>query len=631
MSAIGPTEELEVRSHEPGFRVLGWICTAFFALLVFQLWRLQILYGEEMSRHSNMNRLKRKALPAQRGFLLDRKNRVLAENRTVSRVTIHLSAAKDLKQALRRLSLVLNETPDRLQRKVEAESKKYGPFHPIVLKESLSGREIYALKLLQWDVAGVSVEESFARFYPLQENGSQVLGHIGEIGGRKKRDRRWRGFLPGGQIAGKSGLEKMYDAQLRGSDGLAFVEVDALNRLSLKETLAFDFLSRKPVKGMDVSLNLSRSLQEAAFKAFFRNDAIGDRTGAAIAMKTNGEILAYVSVPGFDPNFFSFKMGPRSWSDFLIQSHKTFINKGIQEYYAPGSTIKPFIALAALQEGLIQEDTLINSTPAFRLKGRTWHDSSPKGHGLVNVLKALEKSSNTFFYKTGGDLGSETVTKYLRMFGFGKKTGIDLPDEKAGWDFQNPASSRRLRRPGDVINLSIGQGEALTTPLQLLTAYNAIATEGLMVRPFLLKKTAGEREKALQGVSKVKDTLTDRIQRKWFKVIKKGLKKVVQGEQGTARYYNLPKTPFSGKTGTVQVAALSSAGRKNCRLLPRRLRHHGWFAAFAPSDAPEIAVVALTEHSCAGGSGSAPIARDIIRAYFKERQKDALAQSSQRR
>ena len=230
------------------------------------------------------------------------------------------------------------ESPSRLKTKIKAAEKKLGPFHPIILKENLQADEIYALKLLQWDLAGISLEESFARSYPLKENGSHILGHIGEKSAAKKPRRG--GARQRSQITGKSGLEKIYDSRLRGSDGLAFVEVDAIGRLS--QGADYDFLKAEPSKGADVSLNLSLTLQEAAFKAFARNDVIGPRQGAAIAMKTNGEILAWVSSPGFDPGLFSFKMGPRSWADFLLASGKALINKGpSRSIYAPGSTIKP--------------------------------------------------------------------------------------------------------------------------------------------------------------------------------------------------------------------------------------------------------------------------------------------------
>ena len=612
MIPIGQTEELEIKSHEPDFNVLHIIVIVSLALLAMRLWFLQIHTGEELHRYSNLNRLKRQTLTAPRGFILDREKRVLARNKTTVQLKINLNHIKNLPETVERLAPVIGETPTKIEEKIQILQKKSGSFHPITIKENLNWEEIYILKLLQWEIPGISVEEGFARTYPLQENGGQILGYTGQI---EEKQLKKTSPTKRGQIIGKSGLEKTYDPYLKGTDGLSFVEVDALNRISPETTLRFDFLNRKPKKGQSISLNISRSIQETAFKAFNRADSIGSRQGAAIVMKTNGEILAWVSSPSFDPNFFSFKMGPAAWGDFLIHSQKGFINKGIQEHYAPGSTLKPFIALAALQENLITEETLIDSTPLFQLGGYTYHDSVRQGHGPVNVVTALEKSANTFFYKTGLKVGVNNIAKYSHWFGFGRKTGIDLSDEKSGWSLKKNLNSHHWY-PGDIVNLSIGQGYFLTTLLQLAVAYNAIATEGLIVKPFLLKEIQGGK----RGQPKILDSLTDRIQRKHFKTVKEGLKKVVQGERGTARYWNLKEIPFSGKTGTAQVIALSANKiHRSCRLLPLEQRHHGWFVAFAPSENPEIVVAVLTEHSCAGSSGSAPVARDIIRAYYRNR------------
>lgn len=619
MIPVSEKEELEIKSHEMDFNILQAIVIVFSLGLIARLWFLQIYTGEELWRYSNMNRLKRQTLSAPRGFILDRNGEILVKNKTAVQLKINLNYIENLKEALKRLAPIIGESAEQIERKIQIQKKRKGSFHPIVIKEDLKREEIYHLKLLQWDISGISVEEGFLRAYPLKENGGQILGFTGETKKRHSRKKKKVDSVLSGQRTGKSGMEKTYNKYLQGKSGMSFVEVDALNRISPKTISQLDFLNRKPAMGESVSLNLSKKIQQAAFRAFKRTDSIGHREGAAIVMKTNGEILAWVSSPGFDPNFFSIKMGPVAWNEFLIQSTKKFINKGSHEHYAPGSTFKPFLALAALQEGLITEDTIKDSTRLFRLGRYTYHDSSPRGHGKVNVVTALEKSANTFFYKTGLELGIKKIAEYSQLFGFGRTTGIDLPGEKSGWSLKQNLNSRYWL-PGDVVNLSIGQGYFLTTLLQLTVAYNAIATEGLIVRPFLLREIPGKK----RGRPKVKDTLTDRIQRKHFKTVKKGLKKVVSGERGTARYWQLKGRPFSGKTGTAQVVALSSKKiYKSCRLLPLKQRHHGWFIAFAPSENPKIVVGVLTEHSCAGSSGSAPVARDIIKAWYKESSKKA--------
>lgn len=617
MIPISEKEKLEIKSHEMDFNILHTIIIVCSLGLTARLWFLQIHTGEKLWRYSNMNRLKRQTLEAPRGFILDRNGDILVKNKTAVQLKINLNYIEDLSKTLKRLAPLIGESEEKLERKIRIQKKRKGSFHPIIIKENLNREEVYKLKLLQWDISGISVEEGFLRTYPLKENGGQILGFTGEKGERRSHKQKKTVSKLSGQKTGKSGMERTYNKYLQGKNGVSFVEVDALNRISPKTISQLNFLNRSPKRGESVSLNLSKKIQQAAFQAFNRTDRIGPREGAAIVMKTNGEILAWISSPGFDPNFFSLKMGPAAWSNFLIHSKKKFINKGSQEHYAPGSTFKPFLALAALQEGLITEDTLKNSTRLFHLGRYAYHDSSPRGHGKVNVVTALEKSANTFFYKTGLELGINKIAEYSHWFGFGKKTGIDLPGEKSGWSLKKNLNSRQWF-PGDIVNLSIGQGYFLTTLLQLAVAYNAIATEGLIVRPFLLREIPGKK----QGKPKVKDTLTDRIQRKHFKIIKKGLKKVVHGEKGTARYWRLKEGTFSGKTGTAQVVALSSSRiYKSCRLLPLQQRHHGWFIAFAPSENPEIVVAVLTEHSCAGSSGSAPVARDIIRTWYRESSK----------
>lgn len=612
MIPVSQKEELEIKAKEMDFNILHGIVIFFSLVLLSRLWFLQIRAGQELQRYSNLNRLKQEMVPAPRGFILDRTDQALVRNKKSVQLKINLNEVTDLSETLKQLSLIIGQSVSKIEKKIQIQKKKSGAFHPITIKEDLNWEEIYTLKLLQWEMSGISVEEGFSRTYLLKENGAQVLGFTGQISQQQFQQKKFSG-ADREQILGQSGLEKIYDQHLQGKNGVSFVQVDALNRISPEAVSRFDFLNREPERGENISLNLSKHLQKAAFKAFNRKDAIGPRKGAAIVMKTNGEILAWVSLPSFDPNFFSLRKDPLSWSHFLIRSEKGFVNKGFQEHYAPGSTFKPFVALAALQEGLITEESLTDSTQTFRLGRRTYHDSSPRGHGLVNVITALEKSANTFFYKTGLELGIKNLAKYSHWFGFGRKTGIDLPSELSGWSLKDHLKSHRLF-PGDLINLSIGQGFFLTTLLQLAVAYNAIATEGLIVQPFLLKGVSGKK----QITPHIRDTLTDRIERKHFKTVKKGLERVVQGDRGTARWWRLSEGTFSGKTGTAQIVSLSSDKiYKSCRKLPFKHKHHGWFVAFAPSKKPEIVVAVLTEHSCAGSSGSAPLARDIIRAYYQ--------------
>ena len=605
-------EEMEIKSRGVDFLLLKILTAVCFSALAGRLWFLQIRHGDDLRKYSNINRFKPQALPAPRGFLRDREGRILAGNSKTARLKINLNDTKNPEDVLKKIAGLINWSEDKIRDRVDRNQKRYGRFHPVTIKNHLSLREIHDLKLLHWTHPEVYVEEGGTRVYPLGENGAQIFGYVGET---SQDDLQRLKDVKKGEIIGKSGLEKAYNRLLQGKDGVAVIEVDAHNRISPESFFPFRFLNRKAERGKSLSLTIDRDLQISAFSALNRKDAIGRRSGAVIAMKTNGEILAWVSSPGFDGNVFSSELSPEFWREFSKKKKKSFINKGLQEHYPPGSTFKPFVALAGLQEGIITEDTLIHAPAVFYLGNTKFHDHSKFGYGKINVETALEKSSNTFFYKLGLELGVDRISKYASLFHFGKGTGMELPGEIKGLVPTARWKRRVTGRPwqkGETLSLAIGQGALLATLLQMTVAYNVIATEGLVVRPFLVREIDGRPE----GQPEVRDTLTDRISRRHFKTVKRGLKRVVQGRGGTARWWNLKEIPFSGKTGTVQVVSLSPGKIfKSCKTLPLDQRHHGMFIAFAPSDSPEIVVSVLTEHSCHGSTGAVPVARDIIRAY----------------
>jgi len=460
------------------------------------------------------------------------------------------------------------------------------------------------------------------RIYPLKTNEAQTLGFIGPISKKEIRKfKKQKRTFHLSDIVGKSGLEKIYDKDLKGQNGFLMLEVDAQNRLSGRNiSHPFDFLKINAVKGKNLILTIDKNLQAFALKALRRKDSIGPRTGAVIVMKTNGEILVMLSEPGFNPNTLNSNIDQTLWDKWSAKESKVFINKNLQEHYSPGSVFKPFVALAALEEGLITKDTVLHSPGKFKVGQRIYHDHNPLGHGEINVVTAIEKSANTFFYQIADQLGIEKIHHYARLFGFGRKTKIKMMGESPGL-FPHPLWKKKSLNEkwqrGDTINISIGQGDLLATLLQVTVAYNAIATKGLIVQPFLVhKKTDGQINKPV-----ILDSLTDRIKRNHFMTIKEGLKQVVEGERGTARWYKLPSVSFSGKTGTAQVISLTRRSLyRNCRHIQKKYRHHGWFVSFAPSDKPEIIVSVFTENSCSGSSGSAPIARDIIKHYFKKKK-----------
>ena len=615
-------QEIEIKAQAFKFHFLIIGTGILFFILLFRLVSLQIYHGEKLKKFSDSNRFKKQLLVAPRGLILDRQGQILAGSKKTTQLIVHLNSARSLDLSLQKISQIIQIPVKKLKTIIEKSKKRNGPFHPVILKEGLSLIEVHKLKQLYWDHAEIQVREIEKRIYPLKENGSQILGFIGFI---SKKDiqalKKQKRMFHLSDVIGKSGLEKAYDEELKGRNGFSMIEVDAQNRLSGQHSShPFDFLKIDPLQGKDLALTIDKDLQKVALKAMKRQDSIGPRTGSVIVMKTNGEILVMLSEPGFDPNTLSFNMDKTLWEKWSAKGSKMFVNKGFHEHYSPGSVFKPFVALAALEEGIITKDSLIHSPGTFKVGQRVYRDHNPAGHGNINLVTAIEKSANTFFYQIADQLGIEKIYSYAQLFGFGRKTHIEIPGESPGLlphpSWKEKISNQRWQR-GDTINISIGQGELLTTLLQLTVAYNAIATQGLMVQPFLVrKKPNGEINKPV-----ILDSLTDRIQRSHFITVREGLKKVVKGPQGTARWYQLPFVSFAGKTGTAQVISLVGHKLyKDCKQLPKKYKHHGWFVSLAPSDRPEIIVSVFTEHSCSGSSGSAPIARDIIRHYFKKRE-----------
>lgn len=621
MPVYSQKEEFEIKSKSFSFAVLIFLTGFLFLLLVARLFVLQIHQGESFRHHSQMNRFKKRFLRSPRGLILDRNNQILVGNNLVKNLKLNLNSIDNKKEVIKKISQIIGIPEQSINKIIKKRIKKFGSYHPITIKQSLNLNEIHKLKFLHWDYPGVYVEETSQRIYPINDNGSQFLGYTGEVSKTEiKNLKSANKFVHPLDVIGKQGIEKIYDSHLKGVNGWAYLEVDALNRISpIEKSSSFIY----PKQGGDITLTIDKDLQKFVYKAMQRKDSIGLRTGSVIVMKTNGEILALLSLPTFNPNIFSSEIDQQDWSQLTKTDSKLFIDKSFQEHYSPGSTLKPFIAIAALSESIISQDTKIKSPNRLKFGNRYFHDHSIFGYGSINVITAIEKSANTFFYQVGNQLGIDRIEKYLRLFGFGQKTKIDVSGEIKGlvpsqaWKQKNLNEAWQL---GDTINSSIGQGFTLTTLLQLTVAYNAIATEGLLVKPFIVKKISN---KIIQTAPL--DTLTDRIDRKHFKTVKEGLRRVTEGSGGTARFWKSSTTSYGGKTGTAQVISLTASDLyKKCHLSPKKFRHHGFFIGLAPIVKTEIVVSVFTENSCSGSSGSAPIARDIIDYYLSSKKyKDA--------
>ena len=630
-------EELQEIIHR--WKWVSWVLAFAGLILVSRLWYLQIIHGEKLRKYSEINRLKETKIPAPRGIIFDRRGKVLVDNFLDLELTITPQYIKHLEQAAKEISSIIQIAPHHIIEKVHLEEQKYGPFRPIVIKKHLNLKQVFRLKFLQWNYTGINIQETIIRHYPLKENGAHLFGYLSEITKNqipvfnKKYGKKFH--FQSGDLIGKSGLESAWEYELRGENGFSFVEVDVHNRKSLSNIAGlWSFKPKEPIPGKNLILTIDKDLQKTAFLSLLRNDKIGPRHGSVVVMKTNGEILSWVSYPSYNPNTFSMGLSTTSWMKLADNPNNPLRNKPIQDHYAPGSIFKPLVALAALQEGVITAKTLINSPKELVFGRRTYHDYRRTGHGEINIISAIERSANVFFYKLGINLGIDTIAKYARLFHLGKKTSIKLEGEVTGFIPDSKWKKKHLGeawQPGEDLVHAIGQGFILVTPLQMAVFYNIIATSGKIVKPLIVKKVTDINNKVIKVFpSQVINTINDQqIKKEHFKTLRNGLTQVVHGSQGTAKWWKVKNMKIAGKTGTAQVMSFSKDSiYEKCQKKPLKQRHHGWFVAMAPADEPEIIISVLTEHSCSGSGGSAPVAYDIIRAYFENKKRREVSSLS---
>lgn len=603
-------------------------------LVVFcmRLWYLQIISGNELREFSEKNRIKQNKITAPRGLMLDRDGKVLVENLPGFEAILTPQYIENLETLAKSVGPILGLEPDKLVQKVQKSRRQNGPFSQIRLKENLSREEVFRLKRMRLDTPGLEIRESIVRFYPLRENGAQLFGYVSEISKRQipLLNDLYKGAMrfEQGDIIGKSGLEENLEKDIRGTDGISFIQVDAHGREAVTRTpniYGEQIKDQIPSHGNNAVLTIDRDIQEAAFKAFLSLN----RIGAVVAMKSNGEILAWVSTPSFDPNEFATGISPQTWSKLINDPFKPLRNKIIQDHNAPGSTFKPFVAMAALQEKVITPTTVVSAPGVFYFGRRPYHDHQKGGQGNITVFEALERSSNVFFYKMGIALGVDKMYDYIHLLGIGQKSGIELAREVSG-TMPNSAWKKAAVgeewQPGENLSTAIGQGFVNVTPMSMAIAYNTIGTEGKVVKPFIIRKVIDQDGKVLrenfpQVIRDLQQTQPNgvHVSQETFKTVKEGMRRVANGLRGTAKHWKIPGVEMAGKTGTAQVMGFSADQiYQNCESRPIHMRHHGWFVAYAPADNPEITVAALAEHSCHGSTGAAPIVRDIIQAYFQK-------------
>jgi penicillin-binding protein 2 len=629
----------EAKELLPRYRLFYVTITLTFLIFTSRLWYLQIIEGTELREFSEKNRIKQIKNIAPRGLITDREGKILVESRTGFEAVLIPQYVEDLDEVSERIAPILGTDKEKMALKVQKLQKQNGPYAPIKVKDNLTREETFRLKRIRMETPGLEIREVVLRSYPLKENGAQLFGYVGEIS--KKQIPMYNQLYKGisfdqGDIVGKAGLEEVLEKEIRGQDGMQLIQVDAYGRETQTQTpniYGEQIHDIESIPGYTAELTIDKDIQEAAYKSFTADS----RIGGVVAMKSNGEVLAWVSTPSFDPNDFAGGVSPQIWSKLINDPFRPLRNKVIQDYFSPGSTFKPYMAVASLQEKIITPTTIINCPGSIHFGNRDYHDSLKQGHGNITVYEAIERSSNIFFYKMGIALGIDRMYNYISQFGIGQRTGIELPRENPGVMPNSAWKKQAIHeewQPGENLTAAIGQGFVVITPLQMAVGYNAIGTNGKVVRPFIVKKVLDHNGKVIrENQPLVVRDLTQpqvtgiHVDNATFEVVKEAMRRVVQGSRGTAKRVNIPGADIAGKTGTTQVMAFAANDiYSKCENRPINQRHHGWFVAFAPAENPEIAVAALAEHSCHGGPGAGPVVHEIMKDYFKKNHPERIAE-----
>lgn len=580
------------------------------AVLIYRYYDLQILNYEDYVTQSDRNRVHVQPIPPTRGLILDKNGLLLADNKASFTLSITISDPAVLEQTLALLETLIEITPGDLGKFYKLKKQQRHSLDPIPLRYKLTEEEIANIAVNQHLLDGVEVNAELVRNYPKAELFAQVIGYTSRIN-EKELDafseedlRRYSGT----HAIGKVGIEKSYEHVLLGEVGSQNVETNARGRVMriLDKT--------DPKQGADVHLHLDSRLQETAIAALM------GRRGAVVALdvKTGG-VLAAVSNPSFDPNLFVTGIGYADYKSLNENIDTPLINRFLQGMYPPGSTIKPMMGLAGLHYGLTTPQKTISDPGIYRLPNveRPWrdHNYDKGGHGRVDLKRAIAESCDIYFYDLGNRMGIDRISEFGKHFGLGVRTGIDIPSERAAiWPSRDwkRATKGQPWYPGDTINLSIGQGYALVTPLQLAVMTATLANRGVRYKPHLVSAI---------GNTKIEPEIIDRIEvdeQHWAAVFDSSAEVMREGGRGTGR--SLVKNAdykMAGKSGTAQVISIAANVKYNAELLRERQWDHAWFVGFAPLEDPQIAIAVIVENGGHGGSDAGPVVRYMFDAYLK--------------
>jgi penicillin-binding protein 2 len=587
---------------------------AVFVVFLVRLFQLQILEGDDLRRRSERNSVRSVRLEAPRGDIVDRHGATIATTRPAFGVEILPSDLHRPWRTFEALGSLLERDPLEIEAAV-GKPRGRARFQPVSIDRDLPLDLRARVESHRFAMDGVVTDVIPRRLYEGGDVAAHLLGYIGEIQKEQLETRSFADYRPG-EVIGQAGIERWLESELRGRAGGQNVVVNVAGRV-----MGPPLDEIEPEPGNTVVLTIDFELQKEAVAAFLP-DVVGEpeKMGALVALDPrNGDVLALVSRPAFDPNAFAGGIDAATWKGLVDHPWRPLQNRAISGQYPPGSTYKAFVAAAALQEGAIREGQQHYCPGSFTLGRRTYRCWKKEGHGSVAVHQAIVRSCDVFFYNAGLALGVDRLAFFARGFGFGRLTEIDLGQETAGLVPTSEWKERRMGEPwqrGETVSISIGQGFNLTTPLQLAVGYAAIANGGDLVRPRLLLRVERRDGTVLEAPPpEVRGRVP--VDPEHLAVVRDGLRGVVNEPGGTGGRSRLPDVEVAGKTGTAQVVRLEHTEELEEHEVPLRFRDHAWFVAFAPVDAPEIVVAVLVEHGGHGGSAAAPIARRVLARYFE--------------
>jgi len=574
------------------------VMMAMMLLIVLRLFYLQIIEADKYKTMAEDNRIALRILLPPRGNIYDRNGKELAVNRQNFRAAIVAEQSPDIPATLEKVSKII-PLEDGDIKAIENNIRRNRRFVPVKIKENLDWKTLSTLQLHASELSGIVIDEGFVRQYPRGEQFAHLLGYLGSVSDTEKKKGDPLLMVPDFKI-GKTGIEKIMENDLRGKSGIIKLEVNAFGRVMKHID------RREPQVGKGIYLSVDARLQEKAYQA------MGKESGAVVVMNVRtGEILTYVSTPSFDSNLFTGGMNQKSWEELVSNPKNPLTDKVAGGVYSPGSTFKMITAITGLRTGQITKDTKVDCTGKFELGNHTFHCWKHSGHGPLNVIEALERSCDVFFYDLALKVGIDEIAKTAREFGLGELSGLNIGVERQGiipdkkWKMR--AKGEQWHQ-GESVIAAIGQGYVSVTPLQLAVMTARIANSREKVIPTFLRQ---DKQPEFEPLKIAKENMN---------IVHFGMYQVVNGEKGTAKqaFFDINGARLAGKTGTTQVRRISMKERQTGIIrdenLPWKLRNHALFVGYAPYDNPLYAVAVVVEHGSSGSAVAAPIASKILQS-----------------